>query len=257
MLILVSNDDGYMAKGVARLSEWLSRYGEVVSVCPSTPQSGMSMAITVNRLLHINRLQSENGETRYMVDGTPADCVKIAMHTILRDRRPDLVVTGINHGSNAAVNVLYSGTMGAAMEGCAFGIPSIGFSLTDHDPDADFEPCRPYVEKIVEAVAKHGLPDGLCLNVNIPDIDHVPAGMRVARACAGHWSDEYVAGTEADGSTAYRLEGEFINDEPDMCDTDLWCLDNETVSVVPVLLERTAPAKDLPLWLRELGKEEK
>ena len=128
-LILVSNDDSYMARGVHALIDRLTLLGDVVAVCPLHPQSGQSMAITVNSPLRITRIPDYNGARMYHVSGTPVDCIKLAMHHIL-DSRPDLVVTGINHGSNSAINVLYSGTMGAAMEGAAFGIPSIGFSLT-------------------------------------------------------------------------------------------------------------------------------
>lgn len=251
-LILVSNDDGYLAKGVHCLTEWLLPFGDVVAVCPDSPQSGQSMAITVNDPLFATPVASSDGVEWYKVNGTPVDCVKLAMHAILGNRRPDIVVTGINHGSNAAINVLYSGTMGAAMEGCAFGIPSIGFSLTDHAHDADFTPCRPYVERLVRMTLDNGLPQGVCLNVNIPDIDHIPVGMKMARACNGHWDDEYKEYTDPHGRKFYWLTGKFINDEPDSEDTDLWCLDHEIVSVVPTLLERTAAASAIPQWLADL-----
>ena len=139
-LILVSNDDSYTAKGVHVLIDRLVKFGDVVAVCPQYPHSGQSMAISINSPLRILEQPDYNGARMFAVNGTPVDCVKLSMHHIL-GRRPDLVVAGINHGSNAAVNVLYSGTMGAAMEGAVFGIPSIGFSLTDHDPEADFSPC--------------------------------------------------------------------------------------------------------------------
>ena len=149
-LILVSNDDSYMARGVHALIDRLTLLGDVVAVCPLHPQSGQSMAITVNSPLRITRIPDYNGARMYHVSGTPVDCIKLAMHHIL-DSRPDLVVTGINHGSNSAINVLYSGTMGAAMEGAAFGIPSIGFSLTDHSADADFTPCLRAIDVLAAA----------------------------------------------------------------------------------------------------------
>ncbi|MCM1152341.1 MAG: 5'/3'-nucleotidase SurE [Muribaculum sp.] len=241
-LILISNDDGYQALGVRTLAEWLKPFADVVVVCPDGPRSGQSMAITVNAGLRITELPSDPDGTRwYKVNGTPVDCVKLAMYTVCKDRRPDLVVAGINHGSNSAVNVVYSGTMGAVFEGCAFGIPSIGFSLTDHAHDADFSPAKPYVEKITAEVLENGLPHDVCLNVNVPDIKGPAKGMKVVRACRGHWSDEYEEYTDPSGHKFYMLKGKFINEEPESEDTDEWCLSHGYVSVVPVMLDRTAP----------------
>lgn len=206
------------------------------------------MAITVNSPLRAVRVADHAGAMMFKVNGTPVDCVKLSMHRIL-DRRPDMVVSGINHGSNAAINVVYSGTMGAAMEGCAFGIPSIGFSLTDHSPDADFSPCRPWVERISRGVLEHGLPEGVCLNVNVPDVDSEPEEMRVVRACRGNWSDEYKEYTDPHGHKFYWLTGRFENEEPEASDTDEWCLAHGIVSVVPTLLDRTGPVAGLE-WLR-------
>ena len=255
-LILISNDDGYEAKGVNELASWLTKFGEVVAVCPDGPRSGQSMAITVNQPLFIKFIKEENGVKWYRTSGTPVDCVKLSMHVVLEGRRPDLVVAGINHGSNAAINVLYSGTMGAAFEGCAFGIPSIGFSLTDHSPDADFSICRPFVEKLVGDVLKNGLPEGVCLNVNIPNITTPPKEMRLVRACKGYWNDEYKKYTDPFGRTFYWIQGDYINEEPDNPDTDEWCLHHDRVSVVPVLLERSAPGGQVPEWLlREIPSQ--
>ena len=250
-LILLSNDDGYEAKGLAQLAEWLTKFGDVVVVCPDGPRSAQSMAITVNQPLYVTPLGEKNGAVWYKTSGTPVDCVKLSMHVVLKGRRPDLLVSGINHGSNAAVNVLYSGTMGAAFEGCAFGIPSIGFSLTDHSPNADFSICRPFVEKLVGDVLKNGLPEGVCLNVNIPNVKEPPKEMRLVRACRGYWNDEYKEYTDPFGRTFYWIQGDFVNEEPDNPDTDEWCLSHDRVSVVPVLLERTAPGAQVPEWLRK------
>ena len=206
------------------------------------------MAITVNSPLRAVRVADHAGAMMFKVNGTPVDCVKLSMHRIL-DRRPDMVVSGINHGSNAAINVVYSGTMGAAMEGCAFGVPSVGFSLTDHSPDADFSPCRPWVERISRGVLEHGLPEGVCLNVNVPDVDSEPEEMRVVRACRGNWSDEYKEYTDPHGHKFYWLTGRFENGEPEASDTDEWCLAHGIVSVVPTLLDRTGPVAGLE-WLR-------
>lgn len=249
-LILVSNDDGYQARGVRELMKSLNKFGEVVAVCPDAPRSGQSMAITVNDALRATHVEDFDGMQMWKVNGTPVDCVKLAMHVVLGGRRPDLVVAGINHGSNSSVNVLYSGTMGATFEGCAFGIPSIGFSLTDHSPDADFDPCLPFVERLVSQTLLNGLPDGVCLNVNIPD-QCTPTEMRLARACRGNWSDEYKEYTDPHGHKFYWLTGKFRNDEPDAQDTDEWCLSHGIVSVVPTLLDRTAPVTSLEMaWLR-------
>ena len=248
-LILVSNDDGIEAAGVRRLVETLSGIGDVVCVCPDGPRSGQSMAILVNTPLRATRLADYSGATMYKVNGTPVDCVKLSMHTLL-DRRPDIIVSGINHGSNAAVNVVYSGTMGAAMEGCAFGIPSVGFSLTDHSPDADFSPCMPWIERICRGVLANGLPDGVCLNVNFPVVDAEPAEMRVVRAARGKWSDEYKEYTDPHGHKFYWLTGRFENEEPDADDTVEWCLSHGIVSVVPTMLDRTAAPCAGIEWLR-------
>lgn len=237
-LILVSNDDSINAAGVYALIDVLTDFGDVVAVCPSAPQSGQSMAISVNSPLRIEQVEDYHGASMYKVNGTPVDCVKIAMHAIIT-RRPDIVVSGINHGSNASINVLYSGTMGAAFEGCAFGIPSIGFSLTDHSPHADFAPCLPFVRRIVGNVLKKGLPEGIALNVNIPDSIPYPTEMRVTNACNGNWSDEYQEYTDPHGKKFYWLTGKFVNGEPENEDTDEWCLAHGIVSVVPVSLDRT------------------
>lgn len=252
-LILVSNDDGYMAPGVHRLVEWLTAYGDVVAVCPDGPRSGQSMAITVNAPLRIEQLPDADGARWYKVSGTPVDCVKLAMNTVFKERKPDLVVAGINHGSNSAVNVVYSGTMGATFEGCAFGIPSIGFSLTSHAMDADFNPCKPFVDKLVKGIIEHGLPRDICLNVNVPHDKGVPTEMRLVRSCRGNWNDEYQEYTDPSGKKFYWLTGHFVNDEPDAEDTDEWCLAHGIVSVVPTLLDRTAPKGWIPDWLLELA----
>lgn len=244
MLILVSNDDSYRANGLYALIDELLQYGEVVAVCPDEPRSGQSMAITVSDALRITRLPDYKGAKVYKTNGTPVDCVKLAMHTIL-DRRPDIVVAGVNHGSNAAINVLYSGTMGAAMEGCAFGIPSVGFSLTSHDPEADFSPCVPVIRKIMDFVIGKGLPEGICLNVNIPDKSGIPKEIRFVRSCEGNWSDEYKEYVDPQGKKFYLLTGKFENLEPESTDTDEWCLAHGIASAVPIQLDRTADTGSL------------
>lgn len=255
-LILVSNDDGISARGVHCLIDRLVKFGDVVAICPDGPRSGQSMAITVNDALKLTQLPDYNGAKMYKTSGTPVDCVKLAMHHVL-PRKADLVVAGINHGSNSAVNVLYSGTMGAAMEGCAFGIPSIGFSLTDHSENADFTPCHHAIDTLVEMVLHNGLPEDICLNVNIPDIGETPAEMRIAVACRGKWNDEYKEYTDPNGHKFYWLTGEYINEEPDNENTDEWCLSHGIISVVPVCIERTATIDGKTAWLNGISKKYK
>lgn len=250
-LILVSNDDSIYASGVKALITRLVKFGDVIAVCPDAPRSGQSMAITVNDPLRISRLEDYCDARMYKTSGTPVDCIKLSMHHIL-DRKPDLVVSGINHGSNASVNELYSGTMGAASEGCAFGIPSVGFSLTDHSADADFTQCFKAVDTIVASLLKYGLPEGICLNVNIPNIGHTPEEMRICTPCRGHWNDEYKEYIDPAGKKFYLLSGEFINDEPDNELTDEWCLHHGIISIVPTSVNRKIVIPDSLAWINTL-----
>lgn len=253
-LILVSNDDSIKAPGVHVLIDRLLQFGDVVAVCPDEPRSGQSMAITVNAPLHVHRHDDYNGAKMYSVSGTPVDCVKLAMHHIL-PRTPDLVVAGINHGSNAAVNVLYSGTMGATMEGCEFGIPSIGFSLTDHAMDADFTPCLKAIDILVPAMLKHGLPMDVCLNVNVPNIQGTPAEMRLCTPCRGRWNDEYKEYRDPHGNPFYWLTGQYENLEPDNEQTDEWALAHGFISVVPVAIDRSATEALQVDWLPQVCED--
>ena len=239
-IILVSNDDGIDAKGVRALIEALPDHCEIICVCPDGPRSAQGMALTLSTPMRVKRIEDFAGARMYKVNGTPVDCVKIGVDVIIKGL-PDLVVAGINHGSNAAVNVIYSGTMGAVMEGCAFGVTSVGFSLTTHDPDADFTGCGPFVKEIVNKLIEKPLPEDVCLNVNIPAGKPFPTEMRIARGCRGKWIDNYAEFTDPQGETFYWLTGKFINGEPDATDTDEWCLNHRIVSVVPTLLDRTAP----------------
>lgn len=248
-LILVSNDDSYSARGVHVLIDRLVKFGDVIAVCPQHPQSGQSMAITVNEPLRIHELEDYNGARMFKVSGTPVDCIKLSMHHIL-PRRPSLVATGINHGSNSAINVLYSGTMGAAMEGAAFGIPSIGFSLTDHSMQADFTPCLKAIDILAEETLRNGLPEDIALNVNVPNIKGTPEQMRLCTPCRGRWNDEYQEYTDPSGRKFYWLTGEYENLEPDNELTDEWALAHGMVSVVPVAIERSADVCREVGWLQ-------
>ena len=237
-LILVANDDGINAPGVRRLIDFISEFGDIVCVCPDGPRSGQSMAITMSDNLRLTHLEDYNGAKMYATTGTPVDCVKLAIYEAL-DRRPDLVVSGINHGSNAAINVLYSGTMGAAFEGCAFGIPSVGFSVTSHDHGFDLSGYERFVKDVVAKVLAEGLPEGVCLNVNFPSESTPPTEMRLVRACKGNWSDEYDKHIDEKGEPYYVLTGTFTNEEPESTDTDDWCLNHNIASIVAVALDRT------------------
>ena len=167
-LLLVSNDDGVNAKGIHELVKVLRSIGNVIVVAPDGPRSGSSSAITSANPLSFNLVKQEDGLSVYKCSGTPVDCIKLALHTIV-PRKPDIVIGGINHGDNSSINVHYSGTMGLVIEGCLKGIPSVGFSLCDHGLDADFSFSLPYIDKIVRVVLLKGLPVGNCLNVNFPE----------------------------------------------------------------------------------------
>lgn len=241
-LILLTNDDGYASKGLSAAIEAVRPLGRVVVVAPETPQSGMSQAITMNSPLYLRRVREEEGLTVYAFSGTPVDCVKMAFDYLLREERIDLVVSGINHGSNAAVNVLYSGTMGAAIEGSFYGCPSVGLSLTDHDADADFGAARHYAREIVKSVLERGddCSRPLCLNVNVPDLPLAEIrGVRVCRQCRGVWREEFFRQEHPEGKACYTLTGNYTNFEPEADDTDEWALRNGYVSVVPVQVDMT------------------
>lgn len=237
--ILICNDDGVSAPGLRFLIEAVARLGHVIAVAPSEPKSGQSGAISVNVPLRITRRDDIAGAEVYAVTGTPVDCVKLAMHTILKGRHIDIMLSGINHGSNAGNCVVYSGTMGAAFEACMLGIPAVGFSLLHHSWNADFTQCGPYVTRITQAVLKSGLPKGVCLNVNIP-ARCVPKGMKTVISGEGYWTEEYVDYKDPQGNPFYFLSGRYIDTNPKSADTDTYWLDREYVTVVPVRPDPTA-----------------
>lgn len=237
-LILISNDDSAAAPGLLRLIDCTPDDADVIAVAPAEPRSGQSSAITVNAPLRIKQLPDYKHARVFSVSGTPVDCIKLAMHAIV-PRRPDLILSGINHGSNSACNVVYSGTMGAVLEGCTIGIPSCGFSLLHHSWKADFTMGMPFIKEMVQKLLSDGLPDGVCLNVNIPA--HVtPRGVRVCRAARGYWTDEYRRYDDPTGNPFYMLTGRFVNSEPEATDTDEYWLGNDYISVVPVAADMTA-----------------
>ncbi|MBD5202572.1 MAG: 5'/3'-nucleotidase SurE [Bacteroidales bacterium] len=251
-LILISNDDGVDAPGIEFLARVASRHGDVVVVAPASAQSGKSSALTVNAPLTLKHLAGYPGcdAKVYSVNGTPVDCVKIALHAVAA-HRPALVLSGVNHGSNAAVNNIYSGTMGAAMEGCVVGIPSVGFSILSHSWDVDMKPAEKLIDRVIYYVLTHGLPDGICLNVNFPAAAHIN-GLKVTRAARGYWSEEYADYTTPSGEPFYWLTGRFINLEPDAPDTDEYWLKRDYGTVVPIRPDQTAT--DMMSALAPLGE---
>jgi 5'-nucleotidase len=238
-LILVTNDDGITAGGIRSLIEVAKEFGDVCVVAPDSPQSGMGHAITVNDILRLQEVRDVEGVKEYSCTGTPVDCVKLAIYSVLK-RRPDLLLSGINHGANYSINVIYSGTMSAALEGAVEGIPSIGFSLLDHSAEADFTASKEVVRKVVKNALKNGIPNNTCLNVNIPNVPSEEIkGIRVCRQAKAFWKDDFQPRKDPSGKTYYWITGEFVNhDKGD--DTDVWALDNNYVSVVPVQYDLTA-----------------
>ena len=239
-LILVTNDDGIVAPGILALIEVMSEIGNVVVVAPDSPQSAMGHAITINSTLQINKISKENDAVvKYSCSGTPVDCVKIAVSEIL-DRKPDLCVSGINHGSNSSINVIYSGTMSAAVEAGIEGIPAIGFSLCDYSWDADFNQVKSFVKKIALQVLENTLPEGVLLNVNFPKLSEKDIkGIKICRQAKAIWQEKFDKRTSPMGKEYYWLTGEFINKDNGE-DTDEWALANGFISVVPVQFDLTA-----------------
>ncbi|UCG28701.1 MAG: 5'/3'-nucleotidase SurE [Bacteroidales bacterium] len=239
-LILVTNDDGIQAPGLKALVEVVSEFGNVVVVAPIESQSGMSHAITTKQPLRISVREDSPALKAYAVKGTPVDCVKLAMNQLL-SRKPDLLVSGINHGSNASVSVVYSGTMGAAIEGGINQIKSIGFSLLDYSRDADFSAAKIYTKKIISQVLLNGLERGICLNVNIPvGKMHEIRGIKICRQTDGYWQEEYDKRKDPYNRDYYWLTGYFNNFEPEAEDTDEWALKNSYVSIVPIQTDFTS-----------------
>jgi 5'-nucleotidase len=239
-LILVTNDDGISAPGMRALINVMHEIGEVVVVAPDKPQSAMGHAITINNTLYLNKISKEGDLiTEYSCSGTPVDCVKMAVNEVLK-RKPDLCVSGINHGSNSSINVIYSGTMSAAVEAGIEGISAIGFSLCDYDWNADFETLNQLVKKIALQVLKNGLTEGTVLNVNFPKLKHEAIkGIKICRQAKAMWQEKFEKRTSPFGKEYYWLSGEFINQDKGE-DTDEWALANGFVSIVPVQFDLTA-----------------
>ncbi len=237
-LILVTNDDGIEAKGIHELVNMIKDLGDIVVVAPGGPRSGQSSALTVGTPLRLTLIEKKQNISFYRTNGTPVDCVKLSINQLF-DRHPDLLLSGINHGSNSGVSIIYSGTMGAALEGCIIGIPSIGFSLTSHDPNADFSPCRAIVRACCKRVLEKGLPPSVCLNINIPATPCFK-GVRICRQAQGYWTEEYEHRIDPNGKDYYWLTGHFMNQEPENEETDEWALAHGYISIVPSTCDQTA-----------------
>lgn len=239
-LILVTNDDGITAPGIAATVEVMKKLGKVVVVAPDSPQSGMGHAITINKPLRLDKNHQFGPDVEsYQCSGTPADCVKLAVDKVLH-RKPDLLVSGVNHGSNSSINVIYSGTMSAAVEGAIEGITAIGFSLLDYSWEADFEASKDVIYKVASNVLKHGLPEATLLNVNIPkgglkDLN----GIKICRQARAKWVEEFDQRQDPYGRNYFWLTGKFNNLDKGE-DTDEWALAHNFVSVVPVQFDLTA-----------------
>ena len=239
-LILVTNDDGINAPGIRTLISVVKNIGDVIVVAPDSPQSGMGHAITINSTLHSSRITPKNSEIiEYSCSGTPADCVKLAINELM-PRKPDLCVSGINHGSNSSINVIYSGTMSAAIEAGIEGVPAIGFSLLDYSWNADFSQSKDFIRKITLNALNNGIPKGVVLNVNIPAVKKSDIkGVKICRQAMAYWVEEFDKRKNPLGQEYYWLTGKFVNKDQGE-DTDEWALNNNYISIVPVEFDLTA-----------------
>ena len=239
-LILVTNDDGINAPGSRTLISVVKDIGDVIVVAPDSPQSGMGHAITINSTLHSSRITPKNSEIiEYSCSGTPADCVKLAINELM-PRKPDLCVSGINHGSNSSINVIYSGTMSAAIEAGIEGVPAIGFSLLDYSWNADFSQSKDFIRKITLNALNNGIPKGVVLNVNIPSVKKSDIkGVKICRQAKAYWVEEFDKRKNPLGQEYYWLTGKFVNKDQGE-DTDEWALKNNYISIVPVEFDLTA-----------------
>jgi 5'-nucleotidase len=236
-LILISNDDGITAPGIRALVEVMKEIGDVLVVAPDKPQSAMGHAITINQPLRLTKVDQFPGVDSYQCTGTPVDCVKLAIDKLLT-RKPDLMVSGINHGSNSSINVIYSGTMSAAVEAAIDGMPAIGFSLCDYRWDADFEVVKPFVRRIALEYLRNGLPYGTLLNVNLPVHEGGIKGIKVCRQAVAKWKEDFDERMDPFNRKYYWMTGRFVNMDKGE-DTDEWALAHGYVSIVPTQFDLT------------------
>lgn len=236
-LILITNDDGITSAGIRYLVDSVAGMGDIMVVAPDGPRSGGSASITCETILRPKQCEDYNGARMTALNGTPVDCVKLALNALV-PRRPSLVLSGINHGANTGNSIVYSGTMGATLEACMQGVPAIGYSLVSHTPrPEDFEACLPFMRELTGKVLREGLPEGVCLNVNMPS-GGIIKGMKRARACKGRWTEEYAPYKDPFGRMFYMLTGTYVNSEPFSTDTDLYWLSQGYISIVPSVPDR-------------------
>jgi 5'-nucleotidase len=237
-VILITNDDGVTAPGILNLVDAVKDLGKIVVVAPDKPQSGMGHAITIGQPLRLHKIHAIDNVETWACTGTPVDCVKLAVDKVLH-RKPDICLSGINHGANHSINVIYSGTMSAAVEAAIESIPSVGFSLLDYSIDADFAGARKYARIVVEKMLKTKLDKHTVLNVNIPSVPvELLKGMKICRQAYAKYVEDFIERQDPHGRHYYWLTGEFVNFDKGK-DTDVWALDNNYVSVVPVQFDMT------------------
>ena len=239
-LILIVNDDGYEARGLWAMVKAAKPYGELVIITPDGPRSAMGHAITANDPLRINQYTNEEGIPYYRTNGTPADCVKLGQRVILKNRQIDLVLSGINHGSNSSASIIYSGTMAAAIEASFDNIPAMGISLLDYSPNANFEAATVIAGDLIKQVLNNPFPEHICLNVNIPKVSlQEIKGIRVTRQAFGCWHEDFEKREDVYGRTYYWMSGELL-DKEDKEGSCQWSLNHNYVSVQPVQFDMTA-----------------
>ena len=243
MNIVVVNDDGWGTAGIRMLAKEMTKLGNVYVIAPDGPRSGSGACISVTTPITLKRLEEHdlNGAEVYVTNGTPADCIKLAKEVVLKDKPIDLVISGINHGSNASINVVYSGTMGACLVAAEKGIPAIGWSINTHELDADLHWLQPFLCEITQHLLEEGIAPHTCYNINAP-IGEIE-GIRWTRQCMGHWANELVPDMEVpmhDGVVSqWRLAGDFVNDEPDAQDTDIWAMEHQLLAITPISIDLT------------------
>ena len=238
-LILVTNDDGITSNGIKTLIEVAKEFGNVVVVAPNSPQSGMGHAITIGDPLRLEKAHLFEGVDAYECTGTPADCVKLAKNFVMENKKPDLVLSGINHGSNTSVSVLYSGTMSAAIEAAMEGIPSIGFSVCDYNHETEMSHTVPFIRQIVQQVLIKGMKKGVALNVNFPKkMNEGLKGIKVCRQAKAMWQEKFELRHDPYGRRYFWMAGDFLNQDEGQ-DTDEWAVQNGYVSVVPCQYDLT------------------
>ena len=235
--ILITNDDGITAPGIRFLIDVMKEFGDITIMAPNKPQSGTSHAITFSEPLRIKTITETDGYKEYSCNGTPVDCIKLG-ENVAMDEKPDLVVSGVNHGSNASINVIYSGTMAAVIEACIDEVPAIGFSLDNFKEDADLEPSRIFIQKIVKGILENGMPKNTCVNVNIPDVKKIH-GIKVCHQAKASWKEGFDSRINPRGENYHWLTGKFVIEELGE-DSDLKALQDGYISLVPIQIDLTA-----------------